>query len=209
MENREPMKIRPYIFTYNLYQCILNVWCVGAFIYEVYTNVWYTSAWGNTAQPGVKGFRIGFLVWVHYINKYVELLDTAFMILRKKNNQVSFLHCYHHVLLIWAWFMVCKVEAGGDSYFGATVNSAIHVLMYAYYTLALVGVPCPWKKMITNMQMLQFAVCLTHAGFVIYTGNAPVILPLGQAFVMINMLVLFGIFYVKTYNKKKIVDKSE
>ena len=210
MENRDPYPIRPYIFTYNLYQCLLNAWNVAAFVNEVYSNPHYTSMWGNVAQPGVLGYRISFLVWVHYINKYVELLDTLFMILRKKNNQISFLHCYHHVLLIWSWFMVCKVESRGDTYFGASVNSFIHVIMYGYYTLALLNVPCPWKKWITNMQMLQFAVCLVHSVYVIYKGNAPILLPLGQMFVMLNMLVLFGNFYAKTYSKaKRTPEKAE
>ena len=209
MENREPFSIKPYIFTYNLYQCLLNAWCVYSFIHEVYTNPHYPKAWGNFAQKGPLGYRIGFLVWVHYINKYVELLDTLFMILRKKNNQVSFLHCYHHVLLIWSWFMVCKVEARGDSYFGATVNSLIHVVMYGYYTLALMNIPCPWKKWITNMQMLQFMACFIHGLYVLYMQNTPMILPMGQMFVMVNMLVLFGNFYKKTYNKKKELNDTK
>jgi elongation of very long chain fatty acids protein 4 len=208
MKDRKEFQIKPYIFTYNLYQCILNLWCVIAMIHEVYTNPWFTSAWGNAAQPGIGGFRIAFLVWVHYINKYVELLDTLWMILRKKNNQISFLHCYHHILLIWAWFLVCKVEARGDSYFGATVNSFIHVIMYGYYTLALLNFPCPWKKWITNCQMLQFCLCLTHSVYAYYADKVPKILPLAQAFVMINMLVLFGHFYIQSYYIKKGEKKS-
>jgi elongation of very long chain fatty acids protein 4 len=204
MKNREEFQIKPYIFTYNLYQCILNVWCVLAMAHEIYTNPHFTGMWGNVPQRGVAGFRISFLVWVHYNNKYVELLDTLWMILRKKNNQVSFLHCYHHILLIWAWYYVCTIEAGGDCYFGAMVNSFIHVIMYGYYTLALLNVPCPWKRWITNCQMLQFCLCLAHSCYVVYKGNMPIELPLAQAFVMINMLVLFGNFYVKSYlNKKK------
>ena len=209
MKNRKEFQIKSYIFTYNLYQCILNLWCVIAMIYEVYTNPWFTAPWGNTPQPGVQGFRIAFLVWVHYINKYVELLDTLWMILRKKNNQVSFLHCYHHVLLIWAWFLVCKVEAGGDCYFGATVNSFIHVIMYGYYTLALLNIPCPWKKWITNCQMLQFVLCLVHAVYCYYKENVPRILPLAQGFVMVNMLILFGHFYVESYLKKEKKQKKQ
>eukprot|EP01039_Chlorochromonas_danica_P007276 gene7276-8051_t len=203
MANRPEFKIKPYIFTYNLYQCILNLWCVVAMIYEVYSNPIFTGVWGNTPVSGARSFRISFLIWIHYNNKYVELLDTVWMILRKKNNQISFLHCYHHVLLIWAWFLVCKVETGGDCYFGATVNSFIHVIMYGYYTLALVGVSCPWKKWITTCQMAQFALCFTHSCFVVYNGNAPIILPLAQGFVMVNMLVLFGNFYAKSYGGGK------
>jgi|EP01033_Poteriospumella_lacustris_P000207 elongation of very long chain fatty acids protein 4 len=202
MKTREPFQIKPYIFTYNLYQCILNLWCVVAMIYEVYSNPIFQGMWGNVNVPGRPSFRIGFLVWIHYNNKYIELLDTMWMILRKKNNQISFLHCYHHVLLIWAWFLVCKIETGGDCYFGACVNSFIHVIMYGYYTLALLNVPCPWKKWITTCQMIQFCVCFSHSCYVVYNGNSPIILPLAQAFVMVNMLVLFGRFYMKSYVKK-------
>lgn len=203
MKDREEFKIKPYIFTYNLYQCILNIWCVAAMVYEVYSNPIFPAPWGNVFVPGAPSFRISFLVWLHYNNKYVELLDTVWMVLRKKNDQISFLHCYHHVLLIWSWFLVCKVQLGGDTYFGATVNSFIHIIMYGYYTLALMGVSCPWKKWITNCQMAQFCLVFAHSCYVVYNGNAPLILPLAQAFVMVNMLVLFGMFYQKKYTKPK------
>lgn len=202
MKNRQPFQIKPYMFTYNAYQCILNAWSVYTMIYEVNSNPWFKGMWGNTPQPGALGFRISFLVWVHYNNKYVELLDTLFMVLRKKNNQISFLHCYHHILLIWAWFFCIKIESGGDCYFGATVNSGIHVIMYAYYTLALLNIPCPWKKQITACQMIQFVACLSHSIYVIVKGNMPIALPLAQGFVMVNMLVLFGNFYKKSYVEK-------
>lgn len=208
MKNRQEFKIKPYIFIYNLYQCILNIVCVVLFIREVMSNPIFTGIWGNIPKPGRESFNISLLVWIHYNNKYVELLDTLWMILRKKNEQVSFLHCYHHVLLIWAWFLVCKIETGGDSYFGACVNSFIHIIMYGYYTLALLNIPCPWKRWITNMQMLQFTLCFSHSCFVVYNGNAPIILPLAQAFVMINMLVLFGRFYAKSYLNKKTTSKK-
>lgn len=182
-------------------ECILNLWCVLGVIHEVSSNPIFIGAWGNTPEAGAAGFRISFLVWVHYNNKFVELLDSVFMVLKKKDKQLSFLHCYHHVMLIWAWFLVCKVEATGDSFFGATVNSFIHVIMYSYYTLALLGVPTPWKKWITTCQMIQFAVCLSHSAFVYYMDTMPVVLSYAQAFVMVNMLYLFGQFYKKSYNK--------
>ena len=199
MTRRQELRIKHCIFTYNVYQCLLNLWCVIAMTKEVYSNPHFKAPWGNIPQSDFGGFRISFLVWLHYNNKYVELLDTVWMILRKKNNQVSFLHCYHHILLIWAWYFVCKVESGGDGYFGAAVNSFIHVIMYGYYTLTLLNIPCPWKRWITNCQMLQFSLCLTHSIYVAYKKNLPVELPMVQAFVMVNMLILFGQFYVKSY----------
>lgn len=204
MKNREPFKIKSFIFTYNFYQCLLNIWTVYAVIQEVRSNPIFTGIWGNYPVPGKRSYWISFIIWTHYNNKYVELLDTLWMILRKKNNQISFLHCYHHVLLIWAWFLVCKVETGGDSFFGATVNSFIHIIMYGYYTLALLNIPCPWKKLITKCQMIQFCICFSHSIYVVIKGNAPITLPLAQAFVMLNMLVLFGNFYIKSYSKKEV-----
>ena len=174
-----------------------------AVIHEVATNPIFVGIWGNTPTTDPSGFRISFLVWVHYNNKYVELLDSVFMVLKKKNNQLSFLHCYHHIMLIWAWFLCCRVEATGDSFFGATVNSFIHVIMYGYYTLALLGVPTPWKKWITTCQMIQFVVCLAHSTYVYFKGNMPMILSYAQAFVMVNMLYLFGKFYQKSYSKNR------
>jgi len=204
MKTQDPLKIKPFVFTYNLYQCLLNIVTVVEIIREVRSNKEaFPVIWGNSAHANHKlSFRISTLVWMHYNNKYVELLDTLWMILKKKDKQISFLHCYHHVLLIWVWFLCCHIEPGGDSYFGACVNSFIHVIMYAYYTLALLKVDCPWKRWITNCQMLQFAVCLAHAGFVFYYKTMDWRLPAAQAFVMCNMLVLFGHFYYKTYTKK-------
>jgi elongation of very long chain fatty acids protein 4 len=113
--------------------------------------------------------------------------------------QVSFLHTYHHVLMMWAWLYVCKVECGGDAWFGAAINSLVHVVMYAYYFLSQLGVPCPWKRYLTMMQMCQFCMCMAQSAYVMWRGNAPLGLVLVQAFVMINMLVLFGQFYRKSY----------
>ena len=35
-------------------------------------------------------------MWVYWLSKLYELLDTVFMILRHKRRQISFLHVFHH-----------------------------------------------------------------------------------------------------------------
>jgi elongation of very long chain fatty acids protein 4 len=73
-------------------QVLLNVWCVAEFIREVagFGEAQGMTFWGNTYDPSIAGFKVGFVIWIHYNNKYVELLDTLWMLLRKKNQQVRF-----------------------------------------------------------------------------------------------------------------------
>merc|ERR1711884_200735 len=89
---------------------------------------------------------------------------------------VSFLHVYHHVSIAWAWWAAFMLYPGGDSYFGALLNSIIHVLMYSYYLLALLKIPCPWKRYLTQAQLLQFT------SVIIYTVGMHIIIPKEAAF---------------------------
>lgn len=51
-------------------------------------------------------------VWLYYICKITELLDTVFFVLRKKQNQITFLHVYHHTLMPFCGFIGLKYFAG-------------------------------------------------------------------------------------------------
>lgn len=51
-------------------------------------------------------------VWLYYIAKITELLDTVFFVLRKKDRQISFLHLYHHTLMPVCAFIGVKYFAG-------------------------------------------------------------------------------------------------
>lgn len=37
---------------------------------------------------------------LYYLNKYTDLMDTIIFVFRKKQNQITFLHVYHHVAVI-------------------------------------------------------------------------------------------------------------
>lgn len=126
--------------------------------------------------------------------------------------QVSFLHVYHHTSIAWAWWFGIKLFPGGDAYFGALLNSWIHVMMYSYYTFSLLKISCPWKRYLTQAQLLQFASVVTYSviGSTLY-------LPSGswreytahaiQDFEMISLFVLFLHFYRKAYSNKR--DKKD
>jgi len=52
------------------------------------------------------------LVYMYYIIKITDLLDTIFFILRKKYNQATFLHVYHHLLMVVFTYVGVKVVPG-------------------------------------------------------------------------------------------------
>lgn len=104
--------------------------------------------------------------------------------------------------------MVCY--PGGDAYFGALLNSWIHVMMYSYYTLSLLKFSCPWKKYLTQAQLLQFTSVVIYTGFSVAIQLRQRIAEprhyacfAVQTFEMVSLFVLFMHFYSKAYKKKK------
>lgn len=90
--------------------------------------------------------------------KVTELLDTIFFVLRHKLEQVSFLHVYHHTLMmVGTWFFL-KYFPHDNMIFIGTINSAVHVIMYTYYGLAAVPSMAKhlwWKEYITTIQLVS------------------------------------------------------
>jgi elongation of very long chain fatty acids protein 4 len=129
---------------------------------------------------------------------------------------VSFLHIYHHTTIAWAWWIALRYSPGGDIYFGALLNSAIHVLMYSYYALALMKVRCPWKRYLTQAQLLQFTSVVIYTiatAYLHYHHGSPEAIEgvqpsLGtyyfccvvQVFEMVSLFVLFSLFYKRKYS---------
>lgn len=188
---------------YNASQVVLNGWMVYKMVNAVLFN-------GHPFVGNVDNFTSGasYAVWVHYCDKYLEFFDTYFMVLRGKMDQVSFLHVYHHFSISWAWWVGVRLWPAGDNYFGALLNSLIHVMMYSYYTLSLLKISCPWKKYLTMAQLIQFT------SVVVYSIYSWLSLPENatwkqhvclstQTFEMVSLFVLFFLFFRKTYKQKK------
>lgn len=198
---RSPVNVEGYMLVYNFYQTVFNIWAVAGFIGEIYRRGLPFA--GTVYTPSREEARLGFIIYTHYQNKFIELLDTVFMVVRKKSDQVSFLHVWHHSIMSWSWLAVLWANPGGDAYFGSMLNSFIHVVMYSYYLLSALKLPCPWKKYVTMLQLGQFAIIFVQGWYAIYLGSTPTWLTLIQQFVMVNMLVLFGKFYVDKYSAEK------
>lgn len=136
-----------------------------------------------------------YFIFIHYLSKALDFLDTVFIILRKKDSQLSFLHVYHHSTIIAIWgYLLHTGYGGGAAVFGAFINSAVHVLMYTHYLLATFHVHNPFKHQLTNIQIGQFYFCVVQALLVGCThldSYFPTSLALLQLGYHISMVVLF------------------
>eukprot|EP01059_Diplonema_ambulator_P028929 TRINITY_DN4795_c0_g1_i1.p1 TRINITY_DN4795_c0_g1~~TRINITY_DN4795_c0_g1_i1.p1 ORF type:complete len:259 (+),score=88.91 TRINITY_DN4795_c0_g1_i1:46-822(+) len=139
-------------------------------------------------------------VYVFYLSKFFEFTDTFIMCLRKKFNQVSFLHVYHHASIsavVWAYLHYTE---GGDEYLAVALNSFIHVLMYSHYFVTTFGVSAPWKALLTSLQLTQFMLIFGQAFYaLIHHCGWPDFLNVLQITYMSTMLMLFGNFFMKSY----------
>jgi len=96
----------------------------------------------------------GLAVQMFCLSKIPELIDTVFIVLRKK--PLIFLHWYHHVtVLVYCWNSYVTESAAGH-YF-ASMNYTVHSVMYFYYFLMSIKAIPKWfpSWIITIMQISQ------------------------------------------------------
>ena len=202
MENKSAYSLKTVMRLYNIGQIFINLYmmyglCMTPFMPEkpnlLLLNVPYTD-------------RIAYFIDLHYISKYFDYFDTFFMVLRKKDDQVSFLHVYHHTAVCFAWGILVHMGHGnGTACFVALCNSFIHTIMYSHYLFTSLGYRNPYKKLITQAQIVQFILFITHGISVLLWET---IYPRPLAFIELifnfHLLTLFGDFYLHSYNKKQI-----
>ncbi|KIJ46293.1 hypothetical protein M422DRAFT_165435 [Sphaerobolus stellatus SS14] len=148
---------------------------------------------------------------VNYYIKYVELLDTVFLVLKKK--PLTFLHVFHHAATAVLAFTTFLGKPS-MSWFIMLLNLTVHVFMYYYYYAAAARKKIWWKKYITTMQITQFVIdglaisyaafhhfLATYAPFIPNNGHCTTSKPVAALgmFLLAFYLYLFLGFYGTTY----------
>lgn len=220
MSTRKPFSLKIPMISYNLLMSLANGYFFIRILYLHFISPDappFNARFPSLEDRSPSAQAIIRLHYLYILSKFVDLLDTIFFVLRKKSNQVTALHCYHHLSVPvqgWTYFRLC-----GSDHLSATFglwNSLVHTVMYAWYGLSAIGNSKllsqlrKVKPYITQLQIVQF---LGLTIFAIYFMANNVGYP---AYFTFNLLlqsslyiVLFTRFYLKSYSKNNYLESEE
>ncbi|XP_017777180.1 PREDICTED: elongation of very long chain fatty acids protein AAEL008004-like [Nicrophorus vespilloides] len=206
MENRKPYQLKHTLIGYNLIQVTISIYIFYVALVGGWLNKYSWKCEPVDFSNNEDALFVATGVYYYFLAKISELLDTVFFVLRKKNNQVTFLHLYHHTVMPMISWGCTKYFPGGHGTFIGFINSFVHIVMYTYYLLAAMGPSIQkylwWKKYITTLQLLQFCVAFIHSmQLFFYDCDYP---KWSTIFVLPNAIFfyyLFNDFYKKAYQR--------
>lgn len=220
MRHREPFEFKRLIRFYNLAMVFLAafmVWtlhsCIGTFSSLFECDKMFTFE----DDSAINVYRVANISLFVRVSEY---FDTIFFTLRKKTNQVTFLHVFHHAFVpIYAYWTFRTAPLRFNSYI-MYINSAVHVIMYFYYYLAtfqqhsqgklqrqsflmsLVRWLLKFKRYVTQLQILQFVSLALYSATTIVRPNkcqVPWTYILANLTMALGFLGLFSHFYIKSF----------
>jgi len=214
MRDRPAYNPKKLIMAYNLFQV---VFCSYMFL-ESGRRAWFNHySWvcqpvEMDSTPGSSGMWVAQATWLYFLNKYSDYADTFFFVARKKFNQVTPLHVYHHAIMPLFMYMHVRFLPGGHEALAGYINCFVHVVMYSYYFLSSFGPKMQpylwWKKYLTALQLVQFVFCFCHSLIVVLglvDCGYPRMSSLGSMIVLhVPFFYMFMKFYLKTYSKKSV-----
>ncbi|XP_025416904.1 elongation of very long chain fatty acids protein 4-like isoform X2 [Sipha flava] len=214
MKTREPINIKYIMLFYNLMQVVFNSYIL---VYQFITPELPSYLWNYSCYPdstGTKNYitqELHKASWYFSVSKIMDLFDTVFFILRKKDSHVSFLHVYHHINMVVTCFFHLRFIKSENAALGTIVNSFVHIVMYSYYFLTALGPNVRkhlwWKKYLTCIQIIQFIIAITYCiSLYAFDCTYPRLFIVYVFADIVLFLYMFLKFYKKTY---KPIDKTQ
>lgn len=164
VKQKDSTLVRQTFVAWNIGMAVFSAWCTAIAVPHLVDGPrgiatrGLVSAICSDAVWFSKGLE-GKVAVAFTMSKFVELGDTAFLVLRKRN--LTQLHTFHHaatLVLTWALF---ERRASTGLIFIA-MNSFIHTVMYAYYAAVLFpkvrAALLPHSHWITVLQIVQMLI---------------------------------------------------
>ncbi|XP_025062701.1 elongation of very long chain fatty acids protein 1 isoform X1 [Alligator sinensis] len=214
MANRKPLDLKKFMVVYNFFLVGLSFYIVYEFLMAGWLTGYTWSCDPVDTSQSPQALRMVRVAWLFVFSKFIELTDTVIFVVRKKSEQVTFLHVFHHSVLPWSWWWGARFGPGGMGSFHAMVNSMVHVVMYFYYGLSAAGPAFQkylwWKKHITAIQLLQFVIVSIHISQYYFMPSCNYQFPIFIHLIWIYgtiFFILFSNFWYQSYTKGKRLPK--
>ncbi|XP_011066983.1 PREDICTED: elongation of very long chain fatty acids protein AAEL008004 [Acromyrmex echinatior] len=212
MEKRPAYKLNAVMIGYNAFQVLFSIWLTTLALdvdikYLFSALHGYDNRFSLHSQNMNVQMKISRAAWWYFSAKIIELLDTVFFVLRKKQNQITFLHVFHHsTTAIFSWCYL-KFLPGEQGIIIGFLNSIVHIIMYSYYLIAALGPKYRkyiwWKKYMTWIQLVQFGLMLVYLVLILIMDcRTPKALTYFFSTIVIIFIYLFSDFYRQAYKKK-------
>jgi len=153
------------ISTYNLRSIIIvHNFFLATFSAYIFINLFkiiYTEGIVFESNYYFKNPDFDHLIYLFYLSKYYEYIDTFILYLQNKNP--IFLQKFHHVGAVICWHL-CYYNKVDCIWMASILNAFVHTFMYTYYLLSIFKINSiyKYKKYITLLQIVQ----LTSANIV-------------------------------------------
>ncbi|KAF9037454.1 elongase [Panaeolus papilionaceus] len=213
MKDKKALKLMTLFQIHNAILSSGSALLLALILEDIAPKIWNHGFYYALCSEHSWSSRIEFYYMINYYFKYLELLDTVFLVLKKK--PLQFLHVFHHS----ATALLCYTQLNGKtsgSWAAIVMNLAVHVIMYYYYYATAGGAKFWWKKYLTSMQITQFiigialgyfgtyqAVVSRHYPHMPHISNCAVSEKSGLfgCAVLTSYLYLFINFYFQTYKR--------
>lgn len=215
MKNRPALEMRSVLIAWNIALAIFSILgtirCLPEFVHVLYHHGLRHSYSKSTYYYD---YRVNSWYLLFTLSKAVELLDTAFVLLRKK--PLIALHWVHHVLTLnYSWFVFS--DAPATARWMGTMNFVVHSLMYTYYAIKVAGfyVPKRISLTITTLQITQMFIGLyvNYKALQLKLLGLPCDASLSVVLTGVTLYGLFAIlfinFFIWTYVIKRSRDKIQ
>ncbi|XP_020283062.1 elongation of very long chain fatty acids protein AAEL008004-like [Pseudomyrmex gracilis] len=213
MKNQQPFNLRTFILFYNVFQILGNAWMVHSHISAGWFTEYGIKCTNNNDPISTNSFKLITISWWLLILKLIDYIETCIFVLRKKQNQVSTLHVYHHVSNVFFEWVFLKYIVEPRLTFISLLNCFIHIIMYTYYFIAAWSTAMQQKvsfikPYITKIQMTQFIAMICYGLQIVLSSESTGLQrskPMTFVFLfnVILLLYLFYDFHKKTYGKKQ------
>ncbi|KAG5669859.1 hypothetical protein PVAND_000150 [Polypedilum vanderplanki] len=211
MSKRKPFNITTIIRIYNILQVIACIYFVVTAHQHEFT---FALMWQCVNVPQKNDvipnhlMALNNMLWLFLMLRIIEFFETIFFVMRKKFDQVTALHCYHHISTVVLLWIFLKYSGGMNEVFIGTLNSIVHIVMYIYYFLSSFRnyrfrfISNLIKPCITVIQIVQLVAILGHCVVAMMADCNVTWMYALQILNISFLIIMFVNFYVKSYWKR-------